>query len=47
MVLGNVKETITNVDFNQDKEIITRIEKNYEMLFIRGDGVILVSPSHV
>ncbi|CDH53694.1 u6 snrna-associated sm-like protein lsm3 [Lichtheimia corymbifera JMRC:FSU:9682] len=43
MVLGEVEETITLVEVNEDtyEEIIRR---NFDMLFVRGDGVILVSP---
>ena len=41
LVLGDVKETITTVDEN---ERIGQIVKKYEMLFVRGDGVILVAP---
>ncbi|KAI7899723.1 uncharacterized protein BX663DRAFT_520210 [Cokeromyces recurvatus] len=46
MVLGDVEETITIVDVNEDtlEEVIRTVKRNFEMLFVRGDGVILVSP---
>ncbi|KAI8893081.1 U6 snRNA-associated Sm-like protein LSm3 [Globomyces pollinis-pini] len=40
LVLGDVTETISVVEDEQ----IQKIKKTYEMLFVRGDGVILVSP---
>ncbi|CDH53693.1 u6 snrna-associated sm-like protein lsm3 [Lichtheimia corymbifera JMRC:FSU:9682] len=46
MVLGEVEETITLVEVNEDtyEEIIRTMKRNFDMLFVRGDGVILVSP---
>ncbi|KAI8079945.1 uncharacterized protein BX664DRAFT_353084 [Halteromyces radiatus] len=46
MVLGNVEETITIVDVNEDtfQEVIRTVKRTFDMLFVRGDGVILVSP---
>ncbi|KAF9103026.1 inner nuclear membrane protein enriched at telomere/subtelomere region [Mortierella sp. GBA35] len=46
MVLGDVEETITVVDVNDEtlEEVIRIVKRNCEMLFVRGDGVILVSP---
>ncbi|KAF9969837.1 Sm-like protein lsm3b [Actinomortierella ambigua] len=46
MVLGDVEETITVVDVNEEtmEEIVRTVRRNCEMLFVRGDGVILVSP---
>ncbi len=41
LVLGNVEETITTV--GQDLQVGKEV-KNYEMLFVRGDGVILLAP---
>ncbi|KAL1928085.1 hypothetical protein VTP01DRAFT_3001 [Rhizomucor pusillus] len=45
MVLGNVEETITLVDVNEEtyEEVIRTVRRNFDMLFVRGDGVILVS----
>ncbi|KAL0083084.1 hypothetical protein F4703DRAFT_1725360, partial [Phycomyces blakesleeanus] len=45
MVLGEVEETITIVDVNEDtfEELVRTVIRNFDMLFVRGDGVILVS----
>ncbi|KAI8979048.1 hypothetical protein BDF20DRAFT_477314 [Mycotypha africana] len=45
MVLGEVEETITIVEVNEEslEEVIRTVQRNFEMLFVRGDGVILVS----
>ncbi|CAO3702392.1 unnamed protein product [Rhizopus stolonifer] len=44
MVLGEVEETITIVDVNEEtsEEVIRTVKRAFEMLFVRGDGVILV-----
>ncbi|KAI9017815.1 Sm-like protein lsm3b [Gaertneriomyces sp. JEL0708] len=46
MVLGEVEETILVVDVNEEtyEEIVRTVKRNHEMLFIRGDSVILVAP---
>ncbi|KND04907.1 U4/U6-U5 snRNP complex subunit LSM3 [Spizellomyces punctatus DAOM BR117] len=46
MVLGDVEEIITVVDVNEQtyEEIVQTVKKQHEMLFVRGDSVILVSP---
>jgi len=46
MVLGDVEETITigEIDEETDEELIKKTKRHVEMLFVRGDGVILVSP---
>lgn len=46
MVLGNVEETVTAVAVDEEtfEEIITKTKRNVEMLFVRGDGVILIAP---
>eukprot|EP00842_Homolaphlyctis_polyrhiza_P005994 jgi/Hompol1/6396/HPOL_000852-RA len=44
MVLGDVEETITTVDLDADEPVTQTVVKNYEMLFVRGDAVILMSP---
>ncbi|KAI9313652.1 hypothetical protein BX666DRAFT_2030416 [Dichotomocladium elegans] len=46
MVLGDVEETITLVDINEEtyEEIIRTVKRSFDMIFVRGDGVILVSP---
>ncbi|KAG0001527.1 Sm-like protein lsm3b [Modicella reniformis] len=47
MVLGDVEETITVVDVNEEtsEEVIRIVKRNCEMLFVRGDGVILSQES--
>eukprot|EP00304_Pavlova_gyrans_P012170 CAMPEP_0206053480 /NCGR_PEP_ID=MMETSP1466-20131121/35908_1 /ASSEMBLY_ACC=CAM_ASM_001126 /TAXON_ID=44452 /ORGANISM="Pavlova gyrans, Strain CCMP608" /LENGTH=254 /DNA_ID=CAMNT_0053428653 /DNA_START=44 /DNA_END=806 /DNA_ORIENTATION=- len=46
MVIGDVEETITTRDIDTEtyEEIIKTSKRQIEMLFVRGDGVILVSP---
>eukprot|EP00937_MAST-01D_sp_MAST-1D-sp2_P005434 g5434.t1 len=46
MVLGDVEETVTmtEVDEETDEEHIKTSKRTIEMLFVRGDVVILVSP---
>ncbi|KAH6652062.1 hypothetical protein BKA67DRAFT_572783 [Truncatella angustata] len=44
LVLGDVLETIYIVDEEDDDEDIKTITKKSEMLFVRGDSVVLVSP---
>ncbi|KAF3015361.1 U4/U6-U5 snRNP complex subunit lsm3 [Neopestalotiopsis sp. 37M] len=44
LVLGDVLETIYVVDEEDDDEEIKTITKKSEMLFVRGDSVVLVSP---
>ena len=46
MVLGDVEETVTTqeLDPETDEEIIRTSKRNIEMLFVRGDVLILVSP---
>lgn len=46
MVLGDVEETITTYDIDTEtyEEIIKTSKRQVDMLFVRGDGVILVSP---
>lgn len=46
MVLGDVDETVTTRDIDTEtyEEIIKTSKRSIEMLFVRGDGVILVSP---
>ncbi|KAI5475010.1 hypothetical protein MNV49_002102 [Pseudohyphozyma bogoriensis] len=42
MVLSDVEETIYVVD-DESPEVRT-VKRNVEMLFVRGDGVVLVAP---
>ena len=46
LVLGDVEETVTTneIDEETDEEIVRTSKRNIEMLFVRGDVVILVSP---
>ncbi|KAJ9068147.1 U4/U6-U5 snRNP complex subunit lsm3 [Entomophthora muscae] len=46
MVLGDVEEIITvvEVDENTMEETFRNVHRKMDMLFVRGDGVILVSP---
>mmetsp|Transcript_16161 Transcript_16161/g.54513 ORF Transcript_16161/g.54513 Transcript_16161/m.54513 type:complete len:94 (+) Transcript_16161:128-409(+) len=46
MVLGDVEETVTiqEIDDETDEEIIRTSKRSIEMLFVRGDCLILVSP---
>ncbi|CAM9337837.1 unnamed protein product [Discosporangium mesarthrocarpum] len=46
MVLGDVEETVTTVEVDEDtyEEIVRTSKRSVEMLFVRGDVVILVSP---
>ena len=45
-VLGDVEETITTVEIDEDtyEELFKSTKRSIQMLFVRGDGVILVSP---
>ncbi|SPQ26181.1 98ac5e51-3282-4f7e-b1c9-397287f9ee47 [Thermothielavioides terrestris] len=43
LVLGDVEETIYIVDEDDDEEVKT-VSKKSEMLFVRGDSVVLISP---
>lgn len=46
MVLGEVEESVTTreVDEETEEEIVKVSKRDIEMLFVRGDIVILVSP---
>ena len=46
MVLGDVEETVTTVKMDEEtyEEIIKTSKRQFDMLFVRGDGVILISP---
>nr|ALS04343.1 U6 snRNA-associated Sm-like protein LSm3-like protein [Acartia pacifica] len=46
MVLGEVEETVTVVEIDEEtyEEVYKSTKRNIPMLFVRGDGVILVSP---
>ena len=46
MVLGDVEEITTIIEWDEetDEEIVRQTKRDIEMLFLRGDVVILVSP---
>lgn len=46
MILGDVEETVTIVEIDEEtyEEVYKTTKRNIPMLFVRGDGVILVSP---
>ncbi|XP_011568719.2 U6 snRNA-associated Sm-like protein LSm3 [Plutella xylostella] len=46
MVLGEAEETITTVEIDEEtyEEVYRTTKRTIPMLFVRGDGVILVSP---
>ena len=46
MVLGDVEETVTSreIDEETEEEMIQSSKREIDMLFVRGDIVILVSP---
>lgn len=45
MVLGEVEEIVTVVETDEEtfEEVYRQKKRNIPMLFVRGDGVILVS----
>jgi U6 snRNA-associated Sm-like protein LSm3 len=46
MILGEVEETVTSVEVDDEtyEEIVRTQKRNIPYLFIRGDGIILISP---
>ncbi|XP_074645204.1 U6 snRNA-associated Sm-like protein LSm3 [Tubulanus polymorphus] len=46
MILGDVEETVTTIEIDEEtfEEIYKSTKRTIPMLFVRGDGVILVSP---
>ncbi|KAG5665845.1 hypothetical protein KAF25_009970 [Fusarium avenaceum] len=44
LVLGEVEETIYTVDEDDDDDELKTISRKSEMLFVRGDSVVLISP---
>mmetsp|Transcript_12515 Transcript_12515/g.31223 ORF Transcript_12515/g.31223 Transcript_12515/m.31223 type:complete len:95 (+) Transcript_12515:27-311(+) len=46
MVLSDVEEIVTSVEVDEEtyEEIIKTSKRQIDMLFVRGDGVILISP---
>ncbi|KND90804.1 putative U6 snRNA-associated Sm-like protein LSm3 [Tolypocladium ophioglossoides CBS 100239] len=44
LVLGEVEETIYVVDDDDEEEEVKTVSRKSEMLFVRGDSVVLISP---
>ncbi|XP_057560736.1 U6 snRNA-associated Sm-like protein LSm3 isoform X1 [Hippopotamus amphibius kiboko] len=46
MILGDVEETVTTIEIDEEtyEEIYKSTKRNIPMLFVRGDGVVLVAP---
>ncbi|KZZ94617.1 Like-Sm ribonucleoprotein (LSM)-related domain protein [Ascosphaera apis ARSEF 7405] len=45
LVLGEVEETVYIVEEDEGgEEVVKTIKKQEEMLFVRGDSVVLISP---
>ena len=46
MILADVEETLTTVELDEEtfEEIYKTTKRTLPMLFVRGDGVILISP---
>lgn len=44
LVLGEVEETIYVADEEDDDDEIKTVSRKSEMLFVRGDSVVLISP---
>jgi U6 snRNA-associated Sm-like protein LSm3 len=46
IVLGDVEESVTSTEIDEetDEEIVRVAKRNMDMLFVRGDVIILVSP---
>ena len=46
IVLGDVEESVTSTEIDEetDEEMVRVAKRNMDMLFVRGDVIILVSP---
>ncbi|KAA6408584.1 MAG: u6 small nuclear ribonucleo [Lasallia pustulata] len=45
LVLGDVEETVYVVEVDdEEEETVKTVKKQSEMLFVRGDSVVLISP---
>uniref|UniRef100_A0A8D0GHM4 U6 snRNA-associated Sm-like protein LSm3 n=1 Tax=Sphenodon punctatus TaxID=8508 RepID=A0A8D0GHM4_SPHPU len=46
MILGDVEETVMTIETDEEtyEEIYKYTKQNIPMLFVRGDGVVLVAP---
>lgn len=49
MVLGDVEETATVIDVDEEtfEEIVKTVKRTMPFLFVRGDGIVLLSPSGI
>lgn len=46
MILSEVEETVTTVEIDDEtfEELYKQTKRQIQMLFVRGDGIILVAP---
>ena len=46
MILGDVEETVTTIEIDEEtyEEIYKSTKRNIPMLFVRGDGIVPVTP---
>ncbi|CAK3864151.1 U6 snRNA-associated Sm LSm3 [Lecanosticta acicola] len=44
LIMGDVTETVYVVDEDDEQENVRTVKKQSEMLFVRGDSVVLISP---
>ncbi|RPB23036.1 like-Sm ribonucleo protein, partial [Terfezia boudieri ATCC MYA-4762] len=44
LIIGDVEETIYIVGDEEDDDTIRTVRRTSEMLFVRGDSVVLISP---
>lgn len=46
MVLSEAEETVTTIEIDEEtyEEVYKTTKRSIPMLFVRGDGVILISP---
>ncbi|KAJ5071017.1 u6 snRNA-associated sm-like protein lsm3 [Anaeramoeba ignava] len=46
IVLSNVEEVLTVIEIDEEtnEEIMKTTRRNFEMLYIRGDGIIAIAP---
>ena len=46
MILGDVEEVHTQIEVDEEtmEEIFKTQKRNFPMLYVRGDGIILMSP---
>ena len=46
MILGEAEETVTRVEIDEEtfEELVKQTKRTVPLIFVRGDGVILVAP---